>query len=117
MLTVSRATICSRASAQQAFGHRTATGRRAGSWPRRQDEIKKSQKILEPILNVIGARQAPRIHRRRRTTPLSSVAGGYSSAAVTMGHLALKRAIRRAQANDVVSRNVAALAHASRGQE
>jgi site-specific recombinase XerD len=34
------------------------------------------------------------------------MAAGYSSAAVTMGHLALKRAIRHAEANDLVSRNV-----------
>jgi hypothetical protein len=33
----------------------------------------------------------------------------YSSAAVTMGHLALKRAIRHAEASDLVGRNVATL--------
>jgi hypothetical protein len=33
----------------------------------------------------------------------------YSNAAVTMGHLALKRAIRHAEANDLVNRDVAAL--------
>jgi hypothetical protein len=45
------------------------------------------------------------------------MAAGYSSAAVTMGHLALKRAIRHAEANDVVSRNVATLADTPKGQE
>jgi integrase len=34
-----------------------------------------------------------------------------------MGHLALKRAIRHAEANDLVSRNVAALADTPKGQE
>jgi hypothetical protein len=34
-----------------------------------------------------------------------------------MGHLALKRAIRRAEANDLVARNVAALADTPKGQE
>jgi hypothetical protein len=38
------------------------------------------------------------------------MAAGYSTAAVTMGHLALKRAIRHAEANDLVSCNVGALA-------
>jgi integrase len=38
-------------------------------------------------------------------------------AAVTMGHLALKRAIRHAEANDLVSRNVATLVDIPRGQE
>jgi len=45
------------------------------------------------------------------------MAAGYSSAAVTMGHLALKRAIRHAEANDLVSRNVAALTDTPKGQE
>jgi len=42
---------------------------------------------------------------------------GYSSLAVTMSHLALKRTIRHAEANDLVSRNVAALVNTPRGQE
>jgi integrase len=45
------------------------------------------------------------------------MAGGYSSAAVTMGHLALKRAIRHAEANDVVSRNVATLVDTPKGRQ
>jgi hypothetical protein len=40
---------------------------------------------------------------------LATMAAGYSSATVTMGHLALKRAIRHAEADDLVSRNVATL--------
>ena len=48
---------------------------------------------------------------------LSVMATGYSSAAVTMGHLALKRAIRHAEANDVLSRNVATLVDTPRGKE
>ena len=45
------------------------------------------------------------------------MAARYSSAAVTMGHLALKRAIRHAEANDLVSRNVATLADTPKGRE
>jgi integrase len=41
----------------------------------------------------------------------------YSTAAVSMGHLALKRAIRHAEANDLVARNVAALADTPKGQD
>jgi integrase len=47
---------------------------------------------------------------------LSKMATRYSSAAVTMGHLALKRPIRHAEANDLVSRNVAALVDTPKGQ-
>jgi integrase len=45
------------------------------------------------------------------------MAAGYSTAAVSMGHLALKRAIRHAEANDLVSRNVATLADTPKGQQ
>jgi integrase len=45
------------------------------------------------------------------------MAARYSTAAVSMGHLALKRTIRHAEANDLISRNVAALADTPKGQE
>src|ERR1700735_2072899 len=45
------------------------------------------------------------------------MATGDSSATVSMGHLALKRAIRHAEANDLVSRNVATLTDTPKGQE
>jgi integrase len=45
------------------------------------------------------------------------MAAGYSTAAVSMGHLALKRAIRHAEANDLVTRNVATLADTPKGQD
>ena len=45
------------------------------------------------------------------------MAARYSTAAVTMGHLALKRAIRHAEASDLVARNVATLADTPKGQE
>jgi integrase len=45
------------------------------------------------------------------------MAAGYSTAAVSMGHLALKRAIRHAEASDLVSRNVAILADTPKGQQ
>jgi hypothetical protein len=40
---------------------------------------------------------------------LAAMAAGYSTAAVSMGHLALKRTIRHAEANNLISRNVATL--------
>ena len=41
----------------------------------------------------------------------------YASAAVVMGHLAVKRAIRHAEANNLVARNVATLADTPKGQD
>jgi integrase len=79
--------------------------------------VKKNENVLEPILKVIGARKLRELTAGDVRQALSVLAAGYSSAAVTMGHLALKRAIRHAEANDVVSRNVATLADTPRGQE
>jgi integrase len=79
--------------------------------------IKKNQNVLEPILKAIGARKLRDLTAADVRQALSKMAAGYSSAAVTMGHLALKRAIRHAEANDLVARNVAALADTPKGQD
>src|SRR6266542_745741 len=79
--------------------------------------IKKNQNVLEPILKVVGARKLRELSAAEVRQALSKMSTGYSSAAVTMGHLALKRAIRHAEANDLVSRNVAALVDTPKGQE
>ena len=79
--------------------------------------VKKNQNVLEPILKVIGARKLRELTAADVRQALATMATGYSSAAVTMGHLALKRAIRHAEANNLVSRNVAALADTPKGQD
>jgi integrase len=79
--------------------------------------IKKNENVLAPILKVIGGRKLRELTAADVRQALSRMAAGYSSAAVTMGHLALKRAIRHAEANDLVTRNVATLADTPRGQE
>jgi integrase len=77
--------------------------------------IKKNENVLEPILTVIGAGKLRELTAGDVRQALSVMAADYSSAAVTMGHLALKRAIRHAESNDVVSRNVATLVDTPRG--
>ena len=79
--------------------------------------VKKNQNVLEPILKVAGARKLRELSAANVQQALATMAAGYSSAAVTMGHLALKRAIRHAEANDLVSRNVATLVDTAKGQE
>jgi integrase len=79
--------------------------------------IKKNQNMIEPILKVIGARKLRELSAADVRQALSRMAAEYSSSAVIMGHLALKRAIRHAEANDLVSRNVAALVDTPKGQE
>jgi integrase len=78
--------------------------------------ITKNQNVMAPILKVIGARKLRDLTAADVRRALSEMAAGYSSAAVTMGHLALKRAIRYAEANDLVSRNVAILVDTPKGQ-
>ncbi len=79
--------------------------------------IKKNENVLAPILKVIGGRKLRELTAADVRQALSRMAADYSSAAVTMGHLALKRAIRHAEANDLVARNVVTLADTPRGQE
>jgi hypothetical protein len=78
--------------------------------------VTKNQNVLEPILKVIGARKLRDLTADDVRQALAAMAAGYSTAAVSMGHLALKRAIRHAEANDLVSRNVATLADTPKGQ-
>ncbi|HEX9353228.1 MAG TPA: site-specific integrase, partial [Streptosporangiaceae bacterium] len=66
---------------------------------------------------VVGARKLRQLTAADVRQALATMATGYSTAAVTMGHLALKRAIRHAEASDLVSRNVAALVDTPKGQE
>jgi integrase len=79
--------------------------------------IQKNQNVLEPILTVIGTRKLRQLTAADVRQALATMAATYSSAAVTMGHLALKRAIRHAEASDLVGRNVAALADTPKGQQ
>src|SRR5262249_10630212 len=50
--------------------------------------IKKNENVLEPILKVIGARKLRELSAADVRQALSRMASEYSSAAVTMGHLA-----------------------------
>jgi integrase len=79
--------------------------------------IKKNQNMIEPILKVIGTRKLRELSAANVRQALSTMATEYSNSAVTMGHLALKRAIRHAEANDLVSRNVATLVDTPTGLE
>jgi integrase len=79
--------------------------------------IKKNQNVLQPLLTVIGARKLRDLTAADVRQALATMAAGYSTATVSMGHLALKRAIRHAEAGDLISRNVAALADTPKGQQ
>jgi len=78
--------------------------------------IRKNKDVLEPILAAIGSARLRDLSAADVDTALAHMGQTYSTAAVRMGHLALKRAIRHAQARRYVTVNVAELAYAPAGQ-
>jgi len=67
-------------------------------------------------LAAIGARRLRELTAGDVHLALTAMAQRYSSAAVAMGHNALTRAIRHAEARDLVGRNVALLVDTPKGQ-
>jgi integrase len=78
--------------------------------------IKKNENVLAPILTAIGARRIRELTAADVHQALTAMATRYSNAAVAMGHNALTRAIRHAEAGDLVGRNVATLVDTPKGQ-
>ena len=78
--------------------------------------IKKNENVLAPILTAIGARRLRELTAADVHQALTAMATRYSTAAVAMGHNALTRVIRHAEARDLVARNVATLVDTPKGQ-
>ena len=78
--------------------------------------VRKNKDVLEPILAVIGPTRLRDLDAGVVDKALARMALTFSSAAVSMGHLALKRAIKFAAARDLVARNVAELSETPLGQ-
>jgi integrase len=72
--------------------------------------------VLKPVLALIGSRPLNELTAHEVRAALVSLAEGRSTRFVAMAHNALTRAIRHAEANDHVRRNVAALATRPKGQ-
>ena len=79
--------------------------------------VKKNENVLAPILTAIGARRLRELTAADVHQALTAMAERYSTAAVAMGHNALTRTIRHAEARDLVGRNVAILVDTPKGQE
>jgi integrase len=89
---------------------------RDGLTGRSPKTIKKNENVLAPILTAIGGRRLRELTAGDVQHGLAIMAETYSSAAVAMGHNALTRAIRHAEARNLVNRNVAPLADTPKGQ-
>jgi integrase len=73
--------------------------------------------ILQPVLAQIGRKALRQLTAADVYTALERAAAARSTRTVILTHNALERAIRHAEANDLVSRNVASLVTPPRGQE
>jgi integrase len=79
--------------------------------------VRKNKDVLEPILAVIGPVKLRELDAAAVDRALNTMARDYSTAAMRMGHLALKRTIRFAAARDLAGRNVAELSDTPAGQQ
>ncbi len=79
--------------------------------------IEKNKYVLEPLLAAIGTVRLRDLDVTDVDNALTAVAATRSSSTVAMAHLALTRAITRAQANNLVLRNVSALTGTPPGRE
>jgi len=78
--------------------------------------VKTNENVLAPVLATIGARKLRELTAGDVHQALTTMALRYSSAAVAKGHNALTRAVRHAEARDLVGRNVAMLVSTPKGQ-
>ncbi|MGO8960875.1 MAG: tyrosine recombinase XerC [Streptosporangiaceae bacterium] len=79
--------------------------------------VAKNRYVLEPVLAVIGPVRLRDLDVTDVDRALAAAAATRSSATVAMAHLALTRAITRAQAKNLVLRNVSALTGTPPGRE
>jgi integrase len=78
--------------------------------------IEKNRYVLEPLLAMIGSIRLRDLDVTDVEKALAAVAATRSSSTVAMAHLALTRAITKAQAKNLVLRNVSALTGTPPGQ-
>jgi integrase len=103
-------------SASYTVDQAVADWMREGRDGRSPSTVRRDERILRPMLAIIGGipLHALRTHDVRRA--LSGLAASRSSATVSLAHNCLVRAIRHAESGDHVRRNVAALVKPPPGQ-
>lgn len=72
--------------------------------------------LLEPVLDLLGSRQLRELTAGDVRGALGQLTSRYSTRSLQITRNALERAIRHAEANDLVGRNVAALVDPPRGR-
>ena len=79
--------------------------------------VSTQREVLEPLVDIIGAVPLRELSAATARSALKDLAATRATRTVGMTHAELTRAIRYAEANDKVRRNVAMLVHAPAGQE
>jgi integrase len=87
----------------------------AGMDGRSGETVAKYQNVLKPVLRQLGDRVLADLTARDVRAALVRFAATHSTETVSIARLGLERAIRHAEANDLVDRNVAALVGAPPG--
>jgi hypothetical protein len=72
--------------------------------------------LLEPVLEIIGAKPLRDLTAGNVRLALGQLTSRYSTRSLKITRNALERAIQHAQANDLATRNIAALVKAPRGR-
>jgi integrase len=78
--------------------------------------VSTQREVLEPLLDIIGAVPLRQLSAANVRSALKDLAATRATRTVAMTHAGLARAIRHAEANDKVRRNVATLVGAPAGQ-
>jgi hypothetical protein len=97
----------------QAINDRLADGL-AGRAPK---TVSTQREVLEPLIGIIGAVPLRELTAATVQSALKELAATRATRTVAMTHAGLTRAIRHAEANDKVRRNVATLVDTPVGQE
>jgi len=78
--------------------------------------VSTQREVLEPLLDIIGAVPLRQLSAANVRSALKDLAATRATRTVAMAHAGLARAIRHAEANDKVRRNVATLVNTPAGQ-
>ncbi len=79
--------------------------------------VSTQQEVLDPLIDIIGAVPLRDLSAATVRSALNDLAATRATRTVAMAHAGLTRAIRHAEANDKVRRNVATLVDTPAGQE
>lgn len=83
---------------------------------RSEQTVTMNRYVLQPVLDVIGRRPLRKLTAADVRLALDMMASSRSTRTVALAHNALERAIRHAEASDLVRRNVASLVRSPQGQ-